>query len=236
MTQLIKVTKDDKLIARITHFEREKAIDAYRSVWPHDTLPRLETADLLTREDSTKQRIFEYQAAWLFALTRQYNGIGNHMLDIGVYYGYTTAVMAMAAPCANILSLGIHEWEINRARENLSKFHNVNVNKIASWDLLETYSEPELSLVWIDGDHKEINRDLAWWNWVKVGGLMLMHDYSPNGSARACPPVYRGARRFVDFLHREPDVLIIDEDQVGMCGWYKYPIDENKLWKEVDRQ
>jgi hypothetical protein len=48
------------------------------------------------------------------------------------------------------------------------------------------------------------------------GGLMLFHDYTPNNS----PHVVAAVNELGIKLGREPDVSIIDKDNVGMAGFY----------------
>lgn len=170
---------------------------------------------------SAKQRVYEYQAAALYWLLQPYNRECASILEIGTYYGYTAAVMALAAPRAMITTLNPCAWEYDAARINLAKLANVRPLCVHSWDYLKGFSAAELDFVFVDGDHKRIEEDLAWWKWLLVGGMMLFHDYSPNGSGRPCPPVFRALNRWAEKLGRAPDVMIIDEDRVGMVGWIK---------------
>ena len=52
---------------------------------------------------------------------------------------------------------------------------------------------------------------------------MIFHDYSPLGSRRHCPPVFEGVNELAERLGRKPDVLIIDDGQVGMAGFVRQP-------------
>ena len=97
---------------------------------------------------------------------------------------------------------------------------NVRVVEAFSWDYFAT-DENKYDFVFVDGDHKRIREDLPWWNRLNVDGLFFHHDFSPNGSTRACPPVYRNLLAFRDWLGREFDVLIVDDEKVGMAGFYR---------------
>lgn len=187
---------------------------------------------MTSRGNNTRQAVYKYQAAVLYLMARQYDQPDSLILEIGTYYGYTAAILGLSAPTAQVLTLNSLPWEVEKATSNLGELRNVRPVWTKSWDYLETYDGPEPAMVFIDGDHKKIGRDLPWWNWVRVGGLMLLHDYSPNGSRRACPPVYRGARRFVNFIGREPDVLVIDDGLAGMAGWYKLESDRD-IYKDI---
>jgi predicted O-methyltransferase YrrM len=173
-----------------------------------------------------KQEVFPYQAAVLYALAKQYNREEAQILEIGTYYGLTAAVIAEAAPKANIITLNPLEWEVQDARYALHRYENVSVICRHSWDYLEMLA-PEwmLDMVFIDGDHKRVRLDLPWWNRVKEGGLILFHDYTPLGNPRHCPPVYEVVNEFAGYLGREMDVAVIDTDNVGMAGFYKKPDD-----------
>lgn len=168
-----------------------------------------------------KQEVYPYQAACLYALAAQYNRKGANILEIGTYYGYSAAVMAQAAPLAHIVTLNPTEWEFNSATENLRRFENVRVKCIESQSYLDGYNDPPLDMIFVDGDHKRVKEDLPWWDELAPDGLMIFHDFSPGGSKRQCPPVWRALHEFAAVLGREPDVLIVDDGLAGMAGWYK---------------
>lgn len=168
-----------------------------------------------------RREIYEYQAAALYRLAQTRNRAGAQFLELGTAYGYSAGVMAAAAPLAQIVTLNPHEDEVRAARRNLEGARNVAVVCAYSWDYLARYTGAELDLIFVDGDHKQVKRDLPWWNWLRVGGVMVFHDYSPGQSARPCPPVYRALNEFSAWLRREPDVLIVDDGLAGMAGYTK---------------
>ena len=167
-----------------------------------------------------KQEIYPYQAAALYLLAEQYDFFGGHILEIGTYYGYSASILAQAAPMAFITTLNPNEREAEVARVALLRFINVIVRQEHSWDYLEK-STTTYDMIFVDGDHKRIARDLPWWNRLNADGLFLFHDYTPLGSPRHCPPVYEILNQFRDWLEREFDVLVVDDQGVGMCGFYK---------------
>lgn len=168
-----------------------------------------------------RREIYEHQAAALYRLARDRNRAGARFLELGTAYGYSAGIMAAAAPLAQIVTLNPHEDEARAARRNLEAARNVAVIVACSWDYLARYTGPEFDLIFVDGDHKQIRRDLPWWNWLAVGGVMVHHDYSPAESARPCPPVYRALNEFSEWLGRAPDVSIIDDGLAGMVGYTK---------------
>ena len=173
-----------------------------------------------------KREIWPFQAAALYALARPYNKWGNHILEIGTAWGYSCAIMAEACPEADITTLNPKQHEYERAVGHLAPYGNVRLIKELSWVYLAHYGGPKLDLVFVDGDHSRVREDFPWWNWVRNGGLMLFHDYSPGESKRPCEPVYDAVNEFGEWLGRKPDVLVIDYREVGMAGFVKDPLDK----------
>ena len=173
-----------------------------------------------------KREIWPFQAAALYALTVPYNEWGNQILEIGTAWGYSCAIMAEAASEARIVTLNPKGHEFDRAVQHLAGYENVQLVQQLSWNYLATYSGPKLDMVFVDGDHGRVREDLPWWNWLRNGGLMLFHDYSPGESKRPCEPVYDAVNEFGDWLGRKPDVLVIDYREVGMAGFVKNPLDK----------
>lgn len=194
--------------------------DIYQAVATPDTGAALARARVSVPYG--KQEVFQYQAACLFALARPYDREGARLLEIGTYYGFSAAVLAQAAPQATIVTLNPTAWEVTSARVSLAGFPNVSVMEVRSWDYLAMIDgEHRYDLVFVDGDHKRVRRDLPWWNRLTDGGLFVFHDYSPSGSGRACPPVYRALNDFRAWLGRDFDVLVVDDREVGLAGWYR---------------
>lgn len=167
-----------------------------------------------------KRQIAEYQGAALYALATRYFGANAHILEIGTAHGYSAAILAEACPDASIITLNPNAEEAALARENLKDYPNVEVVEAISWDYLKSYRGPKLDLVFVDGDHKRVRMDLPWWDWLKEGGLLLFHDYSPAGTYRECPPVFEAVNEFSRLLGREPDVKVVEDEGVGMAGFY----------------
>jgi len=161
--------------------------------------------------------MLDWQLAWLYALAQPYDGAP--ILEIGTYRGKSALVMAMACPRSAVITLTIHSKEAAEAACAVAG-RQVDIRVVKSWDYLAGYSGPDLGMVYVDGDHNQVIRDLGWFNWLIVGGLLLLHDWSPVGS----PPVqacYRAIGEFSRTLGRPPDVQIVDTRQVGMAGFYR---------------
>ena len=208
--------------------------DEIETYFAEQTPHSKEALDLMvTRLVAYRRAVTNYQGMALCALARQYNQEGSNILEIGTAYGHSAFMIANGAPKARIITLNQPDktWEIDAARRQLMMYKNVTVVGKSSWDYLERYVGPPLEMIFVDGDHKRIVKDLPWWNWVKVGGLFVHHDYSPAESHRPCPPVYEALNDFGAFLGREPDVLIVDNLKVGLAGWYKR--EDDKQWQPI---
>lgn len=160
-----------------------------------------------------RAQLLPWQAAALFKLTLPYDQPGAMILEIGTGAGYSTAIMAQAASGAHIVTLNTNEAERILSLKTLSSWRNVQSIGRSSWDFLADYAGPHFDVIFVDGDHKRVARDLPWWDWVAPGGLMLFHDYSE----RQCPPVYAALNDW----GRDFDVLLMDSDGIGIAGFYK---------------
>lgn len=167
-----------------------------------------------------KRQVAEYQGAVLYALAVQYNRQGAMILEIGTAWGYSAACMATAASKAELITLNPKQTEYPVAIRHLAYWPNVKVMNIKSWDYVDQ-NENIFDMIFVDGDHGQVRRDLIWWEFLKPGGLLLFHDYAPAGSGRPCQPVYDEVNRFAEQLGRPPDVLIVDDRGVGLAGFYK---------------
>lgn len=189
--------------------------------------------------------IAEYQAAALYSLARKwqnnqqedtspeflqrFSSIGSYrtrVLEIGTAQGYSAAILALALPNATIITLNPHHDEAVGARKVLAQFgERIQVVEQKSWDYLSSFDGKPFDFIFVDGDHKNVRRDFPWYQYLKVGGTMLFHDFSPNGTPRACPPVYRALLELKATLGREFDVLVVDDEGVGMAGFVKQEAD-----------
>lgn len=175
---------------------------------------------------NTKKAVYSYQAAALYHYAKPYNG--GRALEIGTAYGYSCFFLASAMPDSQITTLNasIGEVEAVRASGTLAGFKNVELLHEVSWEYFEKSDGTALyNFIFVDGDHRPrpLKRDIQFFNRLLTGGLMMFHDYSPSGSRRECPPVYEGVNEFAKILGRQPDVLVVDNGQVGMAGFVRQP-------------
>ena len=207
-------------------------LDLYASIYPE--LPDILNRANLIAQGSHNKRVYPYQSVWLYHLCKQTPPVAN-MLELGTYYGYTTAIMALSSPDARITTLEPGLGYPDAVR-NLAGLKNVECLCVKSMDYLGLYSwimpSGVFDLIFVDGDHNKIERDLHWWNLLKTGGMIVFHDYSPAGSGRPCPIVFETLNRFATWL-RVPDELIQDENGVGMVAWIKHH-DDPEYHGEID--
>lgn len=175
-----------------------------------------------------KGSVLPYQAACLYALAKPYNSLDTRILEIGTGKGYSTSYLASACPNAQITTLSISHEESEHAR-NIVR-HNLGLKNVtfkiveSSWqyyqdmtNLLDFQNQLMYDMIFVDGNHNRIASDLVWWNNLKEGGLFVFHDYTPKETT-----VTRVLNEFKEQLHRDQfDILIVDNDKIGMAGVYK---------------
>jgi len=123
--------------------------------------------------------MYVHESLLLYRLSTQYNFAGSNILEIGTALGGSAAIIASAAPLANIVTLDPNVDRSAKASKLLRHWDNVVVRNEKSWDYLSTYTSPQLNLILVDGDHAYgVWQDVSWWNWLHDGGLILFHDYS----------------------------------------------------------
>lgn len=165
-----------------------------------------------------RAQMLDYQLVALYLLGRQFNRPGCRMLEIGTGQGASAFLLSKSAPSARITTLTTSAAEIAIA-ERLWRAHgcgNVTAVLAASWDFLLTDTE-RYDLIFVDGDHNRIARDLPWFNRLRTGGLFLCHDYSRLASAT----VWAELNLMSEALARPFDVLLVDEREIGMAGFYR---------------
>lgn len=174
---------------------------------------------------AVKRKVLDYQMVALYGLARRYNRPGATILEIGTGHGGSGYMLAKAAPQARITSLTVDPngagvaaglWKANDCR-------NIEVVLAASWDYLGLHPDDLWDMVFVDGDHNRIARDLPYFNRLYVGGLFLCHDYSPEDSPRPSAIVYAVLDGLAKQLGRPFDVCLVDETKTGMVGFYRQP-------------
>jgi predicted O-methyltransferase YrrM len=217
--------------------EDEEVLGAVRDAWGEGG--RVRPVDVIlawTRKHIPylKRQIAPYQGAALAYFAHLYNRPGARFLEIGTAIGYSACLMATAAPRAMITTLNPKEGEFDKAVKNLSIRSNVRVVKQTSQEFYAPSPRPSPSrergydLIFVDGDHayNMVLHDAQFLNHLRTGGLILFHDYSPEGSARPSDGCYRALNDLAE--ERRPfDVLIVGSGQVGMAGWIRQ---EGEVW------
>lgn len=167
----------------------------------------------------------QYQAACLYALAKRYNRKDEKIvsvLEIGTGKGYSTSYLVQALPKAWITSLSVRadeQLEAKNAVERLG-FNDVDFKTINSRDYFVD-DEDTYDLIFVDGDHARVQKDLVYWNSLNKGGLFLFHDYCPHDAANPQPHVYRVLNEFSTEINQPFDVEIVDNVKIGMVGFYK---------------
>lgn len=188
-------------------------------VGQHKELTKIEKA-ARAAVPNTKKAVYPYQAAALYHHAKPYDG--GQALEIGTAYGYSCYFLASAMPKSQIVTLNASEGEWVEDVKILERFKNVTPLHRLSWDYLaESDGTAIYNFIFVDGDHKRVKNDFPYFNRLLTGGLIMFHDYSPLGSGRECPPVYEAVNELAKILKRPPDVLIVDDRQVGMAGFIR---------------
>ena len=151
----------------------------------------------------------------LFGLVKVFNHKDALLLELGVKCGFTMAVMAMACPLAKIIGVNPSQKEVAQAKRNLAPYKNTKLIQLKSWDYLPE-CQLKFDVIFVDGDHNRIEKDLPWWAKVKKGGLMLFHDYDYDHSRI----VYNQLNEFRKQIGRGFDFQMTVNGN-GMVGWYK---------------
>ncbi len=182
---------------------------------------------LLHRPDTpplpaVKRQLLDYQLMALFILAQHFDRRAARILEIGTGQGGSAYMLAKAAPKASIVSLTTqpHEAEVAAAFWRRSGCENVEALVLASWDYLASCKR-KFDLVFVDGDHNQIARDIPWFNRLREGGLFLCHDYSPQDSRSPSAIAYAELNAMAERLGRPFDVRLVDEGKVGMVGLYR---------------
>lgn len=171
-----------------------------------------------------KRQIWQWQACVLGMIARQFNFFGANFLEVGTAWGYSAAAMAMVAPKAGIITLNPKATEYPYAVKHLAGFSNVIALETKSAEYFDATPDlPLFDLIFIDGDHslEAVLEDARWFNRLKLGGLILFHDYSPSEAKRASPSVYEAVNKVVTLLGRPLDIIIRDDTLTGMAGLYR---------------
>lgn len=206
---------------QITGLTRGEILGEITKVYPEWQRPENKVRQLVGQR--TKREVQLEQGAAIAYLASQYNFEGARILELGACQGYSAGIMALAAPLAQVTTLEPHQGRAEAVFKKVGSL-GVSVCDETSMSYLMFANEQGLSydMIFVDGDHANVALDLPYYNLLKHDGLFLHHDYSPEGSARECIPVFDALNHFGEQMQRAgPDVLVQDDTLVAMAGWYK---------------
>ncbi len=180
----------------------------------------------------SKREVAKWEAHVLCCIARRCNSPGALFLEIGTSNGYSAALIALSAPDAKLITLEPEQFAFPYAKEHLSSLPNVRVVNERSWDFLDIYKGPQLDFVFVDGTHKQVMRDFPWWNRLKIGGLILFHDYNPERAIlRPCPHVWAAVNLLSGYMH-PPEIMARNPgSRVAMAGFRRQA---GEVWHGVD--
>lgn len=173
-----------------------------------------------------KGTIQDYQAACLYSLAKPYNVKDARILEIGTGLGFSTSFLAQACPQAEIVTISARADESEHAKNivvNNLGFKNVEFVVGKSWEYYyNNQYDRKFDLVFVDGDHARVQKDLVWYDRLHKDGLILFHDYCPEFAKNPQPHVFATLNAWKDSLGKDEfDVLVTDDFNIGMCGMYK---------------
>lgn len=153
----------------------------------------------LARSINDHYSMSEHQQQVLFNIAKKL-APGNLIVELGVAYGKTSAVLAYAARSTEGEMVGVDDFGLVGSPEDFSrrmKALNLSVILVVSKTNEVKWDRP-IDLLVIDAGHDEENvkQDvIKWVPWVKQGGFVAFHDY-PDVQDRQGP--HAGVKRQAD--------------------------------------
>ena len=168
----------------------------------------------------SKREVVPYQASVIYHLAKQFDK--GRALEIGSALGYSLSFICAAMPRAKkVVGLNPKDVEYEWAVTAVMIHDYAQVVALKSTSYLNDYVGAELDFIFVDGSHDHVEDDVPWFNILRPGGLILFHDYSPADSKRPTPHVYEVVNAMQNDLGRDFDVAVIDNQGVGMVGFYR---------------
>ena len=159
-----------------------------RKIVPIEALNRKEGIDFFLNSSLP----FEGKTEILYTLASEVSP-GGVIVEIGSYHGATAVLMALASGS----SVKVHCVE-KTVRPELTKYikeHGVS-GKVAIWagkssDVGKLWAGA-IDLLFIDGDHSDagvMNDSKLWAPYVRLGGVIVWHDYHNQSSREVAPAI-----------------------------------------------
>ena len=134
-------------------------------------------------------------------------------VNIGVMWGCTVHCLRAGHATARIVALDIkYSWKIK-----YKELINVEWVKGDSTTYHKQFRRP-IDLLLIDGDHhySTVSKDIAGWTpKVRVGGIVIFHDYKPTSHN----------------LHQFPELADVKQ---AVSEWVQSERDQGRKWKTID--
>ena len=220
----------DKIELRPTHFKIQLARQIELENWIEEHFPA--SRAIYEKTAHIHHSMPVWQCMMLAAIGSWFNYEGANILEIGSAKGGSAAIWCESAPLALVSCLE----PADRFQPYLAKvrsfYGNLEIRQAYSWDWLRcVIGDPYVrryDLVFVDGNHVLVHRDLPWWNYLRVNGLMFFDDYTPH----IYPAVCAATRDMWEGFGRTgPDISIRRVDKAGMVGLWKRSEDE--VWPDT---
>lgn len=210
---------------KITRDKQIQLISWISQKWPR-------ARSIFKRTEHIHHSMPPWESMLLAGIGTWFNYPGARILEIGGCKGGSASIWAEAAPKAEIHTLEPAKRFQSILHENLKPYPNITIWQKFSWHhFLETMEDPLLwDLIFVDGSHVFVHRDLPWWNRLKVGGLMFFDDYTP----RIYPVVCAAVRDLWESMGLESaDIIVRRRNRAGMAGIWKRK--ESNIWPDLSQ-
>ena len=209
-------------------FKIERDTQNQLMAWIVSRWPRVRA--IYTKTKNMHHSMPPWECMLLAGVGTWFNFEGARIMEIGGCKGGSAAIWAEAAPKATIHTLEPAQRYQKELARNLKPYPNVKIHQAFSWQHFEATADDNLQwdLVFVDGSHVFVHKDLVWWNRLKIGGLMLFDDFTP----RIYPVVCAAVRDLWECMgHESIDIRINRRNRAGMAGVWKRSL--AAVWPEM---
>jgi hypothetical protein len=126
------------------------------------------------------------------------------IVNIGIFRGCTMLCLEAGAPNATLVGIDIKAPDVPLAPQ-LGRAEVIIADSTQLWRKWGLREDKWIDLLFVDGDHRYagVRDDLAGWSrFIRPGGSLLLHDYSPLPRHLALLPWLEGVRRATDEWQR----------------------------------